>query len=354
MHPDRQKELTKRVIRAAEDALARKHYVSAIDVLTGTGLLAPTHVEAWRKGRLDFLERMVQGNLKTISLFMAIFHKWAIGKGLKPSETRYTRHGRGATVDLRFSMSGDPGVEKSYRTHYVSPLLSERKQEKLQEKLSNPAKPVVFEILRDAVCSECGGELPRGSFLIMEAEQPLCLHCVGFGDLEYLPSGDTALTRRSARYSARTAVVVRFSRTRGRYERQGILVEKSGLEKAEQECSEDAGERAQARAAGAARRQKEDRELVTRMTAEIVKLFPRCPPDEAAAIAAHTAARNSGRVGRTEAGRKLDEGALTAAVTAAVRHRHTEYDSILAAGTNRLSARGQIAGRVQAILAAWK
>jgi hypothetical protein len=53
-------------------------------------------------------------------------------------------------------------------------------------------------------------------------------------------------------------------------------VEPSGLEKAEQECFEDAGERAKARAAGAVRRQEQDRELIARMTLEIAKLFPRC------------------------------------------------------------------------------
>jgi hypothetical protein len=211
----------------------------------------------------------------------------------------------------------------------------------------------VFEILRDSACSECGAELARGSFLVMEAEQPLCLPCAGLDHLEFLPAGDAALTRRSSRYSARTGVVVRFSRTRGRYERQGILVEQSALEQAEQECSEDAGERAKSRAAGAARRQQQDRELIARMTVEIGKLFPRCPPHEAAAIAAHTATRNSGRVGRTAAGRNLDEGALTAAVTAAVRHRHTAYDELLAAGMDRLDARQKVAAQVQAVLADW-
>jgi hypothetical protein len=280
--------------------------------------------------------------------------KWALEKGLKASEAHYVRRTRTGTVDLRFSKSGDPAIEKNYRTHYVSPALSERKQERLTQKLSSPAQPVVFEILRDSACSECGAELARGSFLVMEAEQPLCLPCARLDDLQYLPAGDTALTRRSSPYSERTAVVVRFSRSRGRYERQGILVEQSALEKAEQESSEDAGERAKARAASAARRREQDRELIARMTVEIGKLFPRCPPREAGAIAAHTATRNSGRVGRTAAGRNLDEGALTAAVTAAVRHRHTEYDAMLAAGGDRLLARQQIADQVQAILAAWR
>jgi len=40
-----------------------------------------------------------------------------------------------------------------------------------------------------------------------------------------LPSGDAALTRRAKRASGLSVVVVRFSRARRRYERQGILVE---------------------------------------------------------------------------------------------------------------------------------
>jgi hypothetical protein len=93
------------------------------------GLLAPAQVESWRKGRIDFLERVIQGNLQKISLSMATFRQWAYAKGLQPSETCYVRRTRSGTVDLRFSKSGDPGIEKSYRTHYVSSALSERKQE---------------------------------------------------------------------------------------------------------------------------------------------------------------------------------------------------------------------------------
>jgi hypothetical protein len=108
-------------------------------VLTGSGLLTPTNVEAWRKGRIDFLERAIQANLNKISQSMAVFRQWAINKGLKPSETHYVRRTRTGTVDLQFSKSGNPVIEKNYRTHYVSPSLSERKQERLTQKLSNPA-----------------------------------------------------------------------------------------------------------------------------------------------------------------------------------------------------------------------
>jgi hypothetical protein len=354
VQPDRYEELKKRVVRAAEEALAHHQYVSSIDVLTGMGLLAPTHIQSWRTGRIDFLERTIQANLNKISKSMGLFHQWALERGLKPSEMRYVRSTRTGKADLQFSKSGDPAIEKKYRTHYLSSALSEHKQEQLTQKLSRPDQPVVFEILRDSACSECGAELSGGSLLVMEAGQPLCLPCARLDELEYLPAGDTALTRRSTRHSEPTAVVLRFSRSRGRYERQGILVEKPALEKAEQECSQDAAERAKARAVASAKRQEQDRELIVRMTVEIGKLFPCCPPREAAAIAAHTATRNSGRVGRTASGRNLDEDALTAAVTAGVRHKYTGYDALLEAGMDRPLARQQVADQVQAILATWR
>jgi len=236
----------------------------------------------------------------------------------------------------------------------VSPALSQRNQERLKEKLSKAALPVVFQVVRDTRCSECDAEMARNSFLLMEADKPLCLPCARLDDLEFLPSGEAALTRRAAKYSGRTAVVVRFSKTRGRYERQGILVEAAGLEKAEQECTADANERAAARARGAAQRRKQDGELVARMTKQIADLFPGCPPRDAAAIAQHTAVRGSGRVGRTAAGRKLEEPALVLAVAAAVRHKHTKYDALLAGGMERSLARQQVAHQVHAIMEAWR
>jgi hypothetical protein len=353
MHLDK-KALKDRVIRAAEAALARQNYVSAIDVLTGMGLLAPTHVENWRNGRIDYLEPAIQGSPEKISFSMGEFRRWAEAKGLRPSETRYVRQTREGIQNLQFSSSGDQAVEQFFRIHFVSPELSDRKREKLEERLEKPPQPVVFQIVRDSECAECGAELPRESLLLMEAGQPLCLHCGRLGDLEYLPAGDAALTRRATKNSTRTAVVVRFSKSRGRYERQGILVEKGALEKAEAECTEDAGERATARARAAELRREQDREFVARMTEQLLVLFPRCPPAEARSIAEHTAVRGSGRVGRTAAGRNLEEHALTAAVAAAIRHNHTNYDELLARGMDRAQAREHVADRVQSILAKWE
>ncbi len=103
---------------------------------------------------------------------------------------------------------------------------------------------VIFEILRDSKCTGCGKVICKGELLFLDGERALCLSCADFDHLEYLPRGDAALTRRAKKYSGLSAVVVRFSRSRGRYERQGILVEVSALERAEKECQADAQRRA--------------------------------------------------------------------------------------------------------------
>jgi hypothetical protein len=57
---------------------------------------------------------------------------------------------RSLAENSRFSESGDAVIEKEYRTHYISPALSERKQQALVEKLDRAPKPVVFETARDS------------------------------------------------------------------------------------------------------------------------------------------------------------------------------------------------------------
>lgn len=69
----------------------------------------------------------------------------------------------------------------------------------------------------------------------MEANQPLCLACSNLSELEFLPSGNAKLTRQAKKNSVKSAIVVEFSRSRKRYERQGILVDKESLRKTRQE-----------------------------------------------------------------------------------------------------------------------
>lgn len=80
--------------RAAQAALARQRFVSAIDVLLGLGWLAPSHVDQWRQGRVDSLEQVVQANLSKITAVMAALRRWARDRGLNPSETDYVARTR--------------------------------------------------------------------------------------------------------------------------------------------------------------------------------------------------------------------------------------------------------------------
>ena len=68
--------------------------------------------------------------------------------------------------------------------------------------------------------------------------------------------------------------------------------------------------------------------------------------NEIAQIAAHTARRGSGCVGRSAAGRQLDQGALRLAVIAHIRHTHTPYDDLLMTGCPRRLARQKIAPQI--------
>jgi len=164
---------------------------------------------------------------------------------------------------------------------------------------------VVFDIVRESKCADCGKGLLRGDFLFLENQRPLCLTCADLDHLAYLPRGDTALTRRARKRSTLSAVVVRFSRARKRYERQGVLVEESALEQAEAECSGDAEQRRERRERAEIYRDKQDHVLAIRMAESIRQMFPGCPPEETKTIAAHTSVRGSGRVGRSTAGRAL-------------------------------------------------
>ena len=223
--------LADRVARAADAALAAQHFVSAIDILVGIGWLDFGTVQRWRRGQIDCLEEVVQVNRLRISEAMRLFEAWSITKGLLPSPTAYVG-GTPGRPTLRFSRDGNPEIESSYRTHWVSPELSEKKRERLAETASRAPELVVIQPLNtEWVCHRCGG---TGDLLIMENPGPACLRCAGLDDLEYLPAGDALLTRRAKSKSSRHAVVVRFSRTRRRYERQGLLVEPQALADAQE------------------------------------------------------------------------------------------------------------------------
>jgi hypothetical protein len=164
MNPENRHRLADRVVKAAEAALAAQNYASSVDVLIGIGWLDPGSLKRWRQGQVDYLERAVQTNLSRISEAMKLFRSWASAKGLVPSETQYVAR-TPQRQTLRFSDSGDPEIERAYRTHWVSPALSQRKRERLTQKTNRAPELVVVLPLNEAwTCHRCGG---TGSILVM-------------------------------------------------------------------------------------------------------------------------------------------------------------------------------------------
>lgn len=212
----------------------------------------------------------------------------------------------------------------------------------------------VFILSNEAVCSECGRELVRSAWMTLtKKKEVLCLSCADLDHLIFLPAGDAALTRRSRKTSTLSAVVVRWSQARKRYERQGLLVEAEALERAEQECLADSEVRERRREREEVRRAALDQAYIESFARRIRDLFPGCPAGQEQVIAEHACLKYSGRVGRSAAAKELDETAVRLAVVAHIRHVETNYDKLLARGYDRREARAQVEAKVFDTLAQW-
>jgi hypothetical protein len=145
-----------------------------------------------------------------------------------------------ARKPLRFTKTGDAIDERLYRTHWLAGDLPEKKKQRIKEKVNQPPELVVIQPLKASwKCHKCGA---TGDLLIMETPGPSCLACAGLGELVFLPAGSAALTRRAKAKSSVYAVVVRFSRTRKRYERQGLMLQPEAVREAEIETGISAEE----------------------------------------------------------------------------------------------------------------
>lgn len=348
------RELRERVEQAAEEMLEADGSVGPLELLQQMNWLAPSHITSWRKGIIPSLAECMQGSPEKRGKAFRYFEQWAQKRGLKPVTVPYVRATPGGELPLHVMTEDDPATEEFFRTHYIPGDLSAGRTERAAGKLRKPPDIVVFQTVSPSVtCTECNTEILKGGLLFMEKKQPLCLSCADLDHLDFLPSGDAALTGRARLNSRLSAVVVRFSRTRGRYERQGILVSPEAIEKAEEECLDDAEQRAARRRREALRREEQDEALVAVMAQSIRRMYPACPLEEAERIARHTAERGSGRVGRSAAGRKMEERALELAVAAWVRHYITDYDDFLSGGVGRFEAREMVRHKVREVLKRW-
>ncbi|MPY83317.1 MAG: DUF2293 domain-containing protein [Actinophytocola sp.] len=339
--------LQRRVTDAADDVLREQRYVAFTDVLARLGWVHPVNIEAWRKGRRRELESLLPVPGERVVRACELLTAWARERGLRPEEIEYVAGTRDRRP-LRFFADTTADEERALRTHWFA---ADAEREKVVGKQRKAPDLVAVMPTREWECAGCGD---TGDFLVMDDDEPLCLDCADMGHLIFLPSGDAALTRRAKKASGLSAVVIRWARARKRYERQGIVVEEAALQRAEEQCLADAEARERRRERDRERREHEDVEFQATLAAEIRRLFPGCPAERAESIAQHATTRGSGRVGRSAAGRALDEHAVTLAVVASVRHADTEYDALLMSGVPREEARERVTADIDRVLEAWR
>jgi hypothetical protein len=213
----------------------------------------------------------------------------------------------------------------------------------------------VFISNRESVCGECNENLGTHAWIFLTREKgALCLSCADLDHLEFLPSGNMALTLRAKKYSSLYAVVLRWSGARKHYERQGLLVQKEALEKAEAECLNDEEKRHQRRLREAENREHIDRNYISRFAERIRELYPKCPVGREREIAEHACRKYSGRVGRTAAAKGLNEAMIKLAVIAHIRHTQTDYDALLSKGLERFEAREAVNDKVFDVFSSWQ
>jgi len=122
----------------------QRGYTAPVDVLMDIGVLPKKQYEAWRNGKIGYLESVCTVNLRKLSFIMRQIRLYAKKQHLKPSFCYYKqwgvqkKNGQGhkPAIQLRFSKSGKQEIEREYATHYVD---TERTAQLKAEKQNNNA-----------------------------------------------------------------------------------------------------------------------------------------------------------------------------------------------------------------------
>ena len=107
------------VAKATTKVLTRDDVLCPVNILMEMARLSKNNYEAWRKGQVPYLERVIEGNLSKTNRILRIIGFHAHDLNLVPSQNVYHQWGKGKKRVLRFSRSGDPNIENAYSRHYI-------------------------------------------------------------------------------------------------------------------------------------------------------------------------------------------------------------------------------------------
>ena len=118
-----------RVVRAVAKVLTKSDVVAPVDILIEMGNLTKKNHDAWRQGKVPYLERVFEGNLSKANRILRIIGFHVHDLNMVPQNTQYHQKGKRNKHQLRFSKSGDRKLEEAYSKHYHWNQSLEKKQE---------------------------------------------------------------------------------------------------------------------------------------------------------------------------------------------------------------------------------
>jgi hypothetical protein len=107
------KQFQSKLSNVTSELMQEKGYISFVDVFMKLGYLDPKYYENWRMKQVPYLERVIKINLGKINFIMKTVRRNCLHGKLKPSWTGYKSWGKGRKINLRFSKTGEPNIERS-------------------------------------------------------------------------------------------------------------------------------------------------------------------------------------------------------------------------------------------------
>ena len=124
-------DLIKKADAVMASQIYKRGYIAPVDVLLDLNVLDRKDYEAWRRGRVKILEKVIHMNLHKLSFLMKEVRAYARKNNLEPRLAVYK--------NLRFSVSGARDIEKNYSTHYIDKerirQLKEARNRKIESEL---------------------------------------------------------------------------------------------------------------------------------------------------------------------------------------------------------------------------
>lgn len=147
------------VARAIAGIMQSDEVVTPVEVLLRLQRISKEQYEDWRFGRIPYLEKVFLGSLGKASRILRIVDFHGRSLGLTPLRTEYRqwgKKGRNRRIVLRFSKSGQPGLEAAYATHYLTK--AQRQQQQAKDKRAELRRIAQLEARKERSHETSGSE----------------------------------------------------------------------------------------------------------------------------------------------------------------------------------------------------